>query len=123
MSPKNSTPAVVNMFDKTACRRVIAQDDFAGLLGELRAHLQGAGADLRVDRLPDVWEVFPDLGRAADATPVKPFPPSPKPLCMTDDVIYLHSSGSTGFPKPITLNQYQTVEWCRSREWSFLGQR
>ena len=58
---------------------------------------------------------------AADATPVKPFPPSPKPLCMTDDVIYLHSSGSTGFPKPITLNQYQTVEWCRSREWTFLG--
>lgn len=87
MSPKNATPAVVHMLDKTACRRVIAQDDFAGLLGELRAHLQRAGADLRVDRLPDVWEVFPDLARAGTTatTRATPFPPSHLPALVRLD--------------------------------------
>ena len=116
MSPKNSIPAIVSLFDRTSCQRVIAEPSFTPILSVVEEELSSKGIQLKVDHLPELYDVFPQL-REGDSEPSrteKPFPPFQKPRAMTDVVFYLHSSGSTGLPKPIALRGVQTLQWCLS---------
>ncbi|KAF9232860.1 putative nonribosomal peptide synthetase [Melanogaster broomeanus] len=56
--------------------------------------------DLIFDELPMLPYAFPNLGNEVKSDPFDPYPPV---SCQDLDkpTIYLHSSGSTGFPKPI----------------------
>ena len=104
MSPKNSAPAIVSMLEKTACHRIISQGMFDPLLDAVKADLAKRQFALEVDELPSLDRIFPQFGGDVNAK-VKKFPQPEKPHDKYDIVLYLHSSGSTGFPKPIPQRQ------------------
>ena len=82
------------------------------MLDLLGGELAATGTSLFIHELPDVFAVFPALRGQPESAPVKPFPP------MLYDrmkiVLYLHSSGSVGLPKPIALREVQMLQWCSS---------
>ncbi|KAH9946535.1 hypothetical protein B0H21DRAFT_822721 [Amylocystis lapponica] len=112
MSPRNSAPAVVSMLERTDCHRIISQPAFASLTDAVRAVLPPDYL-LEVDNLPALADVFPAFlsPSAAPPPPVTPYPPSAKPPARSDVVLYLHSSGSTGFPKPIPQTDIMINGW------------
>ena len=113
MSPKNSTQAVVHMMKKTSCHRIISQEMFIPLVTSVKAELSDTGWNIVYTELPSLSSIFPTLGGSID-TKVTPFPPPAQPHKKDDIVFYLHSSGSTGFPKPIAQRQVNILQWCTS---------
>lgn len=114
MSPKNSVPAIVNMLEKTSCHRIITQPPFAPILSAVESTLKQKQFTLTTEQLPALPQIFPQFGDGSLAREFKPFPAPEKPHNMDDVVLYLHSSGSTGFPKPIAQKQRTVLEWCCS---------
>ncbi|GJE99113.1 acetyl-CoA synthetase-like protein [Phanerochaete sordida] len=113
ISPKNSVPAIISMFDKVACGRIISQSSFQHVLAAVEAHFDERGRYLHVVDIPALDQVFPVIGGPSPA--VEPFPSSvDRTFSPENPLFYLHSSGSTGFPKPIPLRQVQALQWCRS---------
>ncbi|GJE99007.1 acetyl-CoA synthetase-like protein [Phanerochaete sordida] len=111
MSPRNSVPAIVNMLRKTSCTRIISQAAFAPIIAEVQAELEKEGLNLAVDELPALQQIFPDFGPAGEAAEVEPFPAPARAPTDEDILLYLHSSGSTGFPKPIPQSQAAFFQW------------
>ena len=96
--------------------RIISQPAFASVMADIKSELQKSGVDLTIDELPSLQQIFPDFGPSGDAK-VHPFPAAEKRPAPEDIVLYLHSSGSTGFPKPIPQRQVTVLEWCNGREY------
>ncbi|GJE92564.1 acetyl-CoA synthetase-like protein [Phanerochaete sordida] len=69
--------------------------------------LSEKGRDLEVVPMPSLYDAFPRLKRSSDGSSentdngVKAYPPPPHEPTADDTAVYLHSSGSTGLPKPI----------------------
>ena len=124
MSPRNSPAAVVNMMRKTGCRRLIATcHSLAGLLDEIEREFtsedESAGIELEIEEPPALAYAYPKLGKETASVPFVPYPKaSQRPV---DDAImyYFHSSGSTGFPKPIPITFVTAVHWCTTREFTY----
>lgn len=114
MSPKNSVPAIVNMLEKTSCHRIISQAMMGPLVSPTKAALEKKQFTLEYEELPDLLQIFPGLSGDAGKVDVVPFPAPVKPHDMDDIVLYLHSSGSTGFPKPIPQSQVAVLQWSSS---------
>lgn len=113
MSPKNSAPAIASMLEKTACHRLISQPALDPLVAAVQADLAQRHHALAVDGLPALERIFPRFGGDTNAA-VARFPPPEKPHDKYDIVLYLHSSGSTGFPKPIPQRQCAILQWSSS---------
>lgn len=109
MSPRNSPVAVVNMLKKTNCHYILIIAPLPdAFLGQIREQYN---AQLRFVKLPHIVQFFPKLGSEKLNDPFEPFP-YVRP--HQDEVAsYLHSSGSTGFPKPIALSHIRIVQWLR----------
>ncbi|KAF8835574.1 putative aminoadipate reductase [Paxillus ammoniavirescens] len=116
MSPRNSPPAVVNMMQKTDCCRLIAtQNTIRSLLDGVRRELASLGdtsIQLHVDEPPAISYAYPNLGKEVAGTPFVPYPKAEKRPVNNDIMFYLHSSGSTGFPKPIPITYRICFHWC-----------
>lgn len=118
MSIRNSPEAICNMLEKTNCRRIISQPSLNRLIYVVKTQMTNNGVSLRVDNLPSLRSIYPKLdpdGQAAAET-VDPYPLSEKPIKPDDIRIYIHSSGSTGFPKPIPQTEKITLQWCFTRK-------
>ncbi|KAL6300002.1 hypothetical protein BKA93DRAFT_741263 [Sparassis latifolia] len=108
MSPRNSAAAIVKMLQGTDCHRIVHHAPFVSLTDAVRAALPES-YHLQLDVLPSLSDVFP-----AFASPSAEHISPPKPYFQTkphDPVLYLHSSGSTGFPKPIPQSQLSVLHW------------
>ena len=114
MSPKNSVPAFINLLEKTSCHRIISQPAFSPLIEAVQTQLSEKKYHVQLDELPPLHDVFPTIFGSGETAPVEPFPPPSKPHSMNDNVLYLHSSGSTGLPKPIPQPQNFMLEYCTS---------
>ncbi|KIJ18039.1 hypothetical protein PAXINDRAFT_97557 [Paxillus involutus ATCC 200175] len=116
ISPRNSSPAVANMMQKTGCCRLIAtQNTIRALLDGVRRELALLGdtsIQLRVDEPPALAYAYPKLGKEVAGTPFVPYPKAEKRPVNNDIMLYLHSSGSTGFPKPIPITYGICFHWC-----------
>ena len=104
------------MLEKVASHRILSQSSLAPLTSKVLAEMESKGYILHVDDLPALVSVFPSLGASGVDTEVELYPSSGKPHDPDDLVLYIHSSGSTGFPKPIPQRQKQTLNWCCSCE-------
>ncbi|KAI6097310.1 putative aminoadipate reductase [Pisolithus croceorrhizus] len=114
MSPRNSPAAIVNLLRKTKCHHLIATKGSLGsLITEVKRELTLRGEetyDLQVDEPPTLARVYPYM---SEETIDSPFAPHPKDDMNDDDVLfYLHSSGSTGFPKPIPITHLVAKHYC-----------
>ncbi|KAF5362791.1 hypothetical protein D9757_011015 [Collybiopsis confluens] len=107
ISPRNSAPAVVNLLRKSSAHRILTtQATLKGILDSVRSELEsesGEHFELSVEEAPNLEQVYPYLGKetAQDAFDGAPTPYYPSD---TETALYLHSSGSTGFPKAIRFS-------------------
>jgi acyl-coenzyme A synthetase/AMP-(fatty) acid ligase len=118
MSPRNSVAAVINMMQKTKCARLITTHHTLGpLIDGIQADFVSHAAEasqLQIDEFPVLKDLYPALIRGSLNEPFVPYH-SPASRPHRDDVLfYLHSSGSTGFPKPIPITNLTAVHWCMS---------
>ncbi|CCM01374.1 uncharacterized protein FIBRA_03424 [Fibroporia radiculosa] len=113
MGPRNSAPAIASMLTRTDCHRIVSQSAFSALTDDVLAMLPVDYA-FEVTELPPLAEILPSLTAmpGIPIPPVKPYPaPEHRPV-LSDIVLYLHSSGSTGFPKPIPHVHLNWLQWC-----------
>lgn len=77
----------------------MTQSTLQGVVDGLKAELDPTYA-LRIEEAPGLHDVYPHLAEETAQDPFTPF--TAKVLFNdTDKAMYLHSSGSTGLPKPI----------------------
>ncbi|KAH8088908.1 putative aminoadipate reductase [Cristinia sonorae] len=113
VSPRNNPQAVVNLLEKTNCHRIVSQASLQPLVKAITAILTEKNFPLQVNELPHINDVFPSLSQqhGEKAKNVERYPTPSAPHRPDDIVIYLHSSGSTGFPKAIPLTQRILTLW------------
>ncbi|KAG5652628.1 putative NRPS-like protein biosynthetic cluster [Sphagnurus paluster] len=127
ISPRNSPAAVVNLLEKTSCRRLVTTNiTLKPLIDAVKAQIAGTslGEELQIEEIPSLTAAFPNL---AYETAVDPFEPYPKPSnrpSKDDLCAYVHSSGSMGFPKAIPQTYRAWTEWARaSSVWDYREHR
>ncbi|PCH36937.1 acetyl-CoA synthetase-like protein [Wolfiporia cocos MD-104 SS10] len=113
MAQRNSAPAIANLLTRTACNTIISQPEYASLLSDVRSVLP-SGHALRVLAVPALAGVFPAFSASPSAVARKliPYPALRRAQAADAPALYLHSSGSTGFPKPIPQTRRTLLQWC-----------
>jgi hypothetical protein len=118
MSPRNSAAGIISMLRATKCHRMLATRATLGplldaIILELKqSELNGDRSfELSIEEPPEFNSVYPNLGRETVADAFTPYANSSR-TDMTSVAMYLHSSGSTGYPKPIPETQKNIIEWC-----------
>ncbi|KAJ7095660.1 putative aminoadipate reductase [Mycena epipterygia] len=113
ISSRNSAAAIVNMLRKTACHRLIATClTLDTLLVGIKQEMNALDPDfhLTIEEIPLLAQIYPNLGVETQEDPFEPYPASAQPS-IDDICLYLHSSGSTGFPKAIPETHRALVQW------------
>ncbi|PPR05125.1 hypothetical protein CVT24_010381 [Panaeolus cyanescens] len=114
ISPRNSAPAVVNLLKKSNCHRMITtQTTLSGLLTDITEELKNNDPEfaLTIEEVPRFDDIFPKIGCENEDDPFTPYPgPATRPD-LDELALYLHSSGSTGFPKAIPQTHRILVAW------------
>ncbi|KAI6125332.1 hypothetical protein EDD16DRAFT_1474429, partial [Pisolithus croceorrhizus] len=118
MSPRNSPAAIINLLKTTKSHHLIATKSSLGnLIPEVNRQLVSHGEEaysLQIDEPPTLATVYPYI---SEETIDSSFVPYPKGEINNDDVMfYLHSSGSTGFPKPIPITHLVAKHHCTLRK-------
>ncbi|KAI5827846.1 acetyl-CoA synthetase-like protein [Schizophyllum commune Tattone D] len=113
ISPRLSAPAVANLLRASNCHRVVVtRQTLHALIAAVKGEL-GPEYALEVDEVPALDVVFPRLAREQEADAFEPYPePTVEPK-LEDMLLYLHSSGSTGFPKAIPHTRASMAGWSR----------
>lgn len=100
---------------KTNCSRIVTlHHAHSGLVENIRGEI--AGGKLVVDELPMLSYAFPKLGNEVEADPFVPYPAPTSRPDLDSPAIYIHSSGSTGFPKPIRHSHRVQISWLLNRQ-------
>ncbi|KAJ7153103.1 putative aminoadipate reductase [Mycena crocata] len=113
ISPRNSPAAIVHLLRATLCRRIISTCvTLEPLLVGIKQAFAQAEPDfsLRIDEVPSLSQVYPNLGVEAASCPFEPYMPSINVPALDDVCVYLHSSGSTGLPKAIPQTHRALIE-------------
>ncbi|EKM51562.1 uncharacterized protein PHACADRAFT_127221 [Phanerochaete carnosa HHB-10118-sp] len=114
ISPRNSAQAVCHLLDATSCRRIISQASMSTLVSHIRVDRDAKDRPLDVHEMPALSTLYPTLGDPIehDNASFQPYPSSGTPADIHSLALcYLHSSGSTGFPKSIFLSHGFVLGW------------
>jgi acyl-coenzyme A synthetase/AMP-(fatty) acid ligase len=121
MSPRNISAAIIKMLKEVDCHKLLTtRETLKSLVSEIKADLarDSPGFELEVLEMPPVLEIYPKLGKETAQDPFEPYPkPAVRPDA-NDAVLYLHSSGSTGFPKSIKETYKILAQWASFRKLS-----
>ncbi|KAJ7446336.1 putative aminoadipate reductase, partial [Mycena latifolia] len=114
ISPRNSPTAVVSLLRKSSCHRILAtcatlKPLFAGVQQELVQ--TEPNFSLKIEELPSLAQIYPNLGSETADCAFEPYMAQSAPPSLDDLCIYLHSSGSTGLPKPIAHSHRTLMQW------------
>ena len=102
------------MMKKINCSRIITIDHaHKALIDGIRR--ENEGAELTVYELPTLRYAFPNLGKELATDHFVPYPALSKRPDLDSPAIYIHSSGSTGFPKPIAHSHRMLIQWMARR--------
>ncbi|KAF8956600.1 hypothetical protein BDZ97DRAFT_2062868 [Flammula alnicola] len=113
MSPRNTAAAIIKLLKDTSCHRLLTTyQTLRPLVDEIKSELASTDASytLTVDEVPPLLEIFPKLGHEKVEHPFEEYPTGARPP-IDDVLMYLHSSGSTGFPKTITQTFKSMAHW------------
>ena len=122
MNPRNTAAAIIKMMKDTSCHRLLTtQQTLHSLLEDVRSQLSASDPDyeLKVDEVPSLSAIFPQLGKEQASDPFEEYPAGPR-RSLTDVVLYIHSSGSTGLPKTISQNLGTMNDWTKLRTFCFI---
>ncbi|KAJ7845316.1 putative aminoadipate reductase [Mycena leptocephala] len=114
ISPRNSPAAVVRLLRKTSCHRLVSTcvtlaHLIAGILQALRQ--EDPKFSLKVEEIPSLMQVYPNLGAETQASPFESYVARTARPSLDAIAMYLHSSGSTGFPKAIPQTHRILIQW------------
>ncbi|KAL1743867.1 hypothetical protein HDZ31DRAFT_39949 [Schizophyllum fasciatum] len=113
ISPRLSPPAVANLLRVSNAHHLLTtQHTLHALIDALKKEL-GEGHALKISEVPPLSAVFPHLAEETAAHDFEPYPASAVTSTPEDVVIYLHSSGSTGFPKAVGHTRASMAGWTR----------
>ncbi|KAG6878934.1 putative NRPS-like protein biosynthetic cluster [Termitomyces sp. T32_za158] len=111
ISPRNTPAAIVHLLLKTSCHRLITTSaTLSSLLDGVKTEL-AADFDLSIEEIPMLYQIYPRLGNETVDDPFERYPPPLMRPHMSDVALYLHSSGSTGFPKAIPQTYLILAHW------------
>ncbi|KAH9476002.1 putative NRPS-like protein biosynthetic cluster [Psilocybe cubensis] len=114
MSPRNTAAAIIKMLKETDCHRLLStQQTLKPLLAGIRSELASTspGFELSIEEMPAFYDIYPKLGCESQDDPFEEYPmPLVRPP-LDNVMLYLHSSGSTGFPKSIAETFRIMVHW------------
>ncbi|KAN0080413.1 hypothetical protein V8E55_009979 [Tylopilus felleus] len=106
----NSPAAVISIMKKINCSRIVTlYDAHRNLIDALRE--QGSDLAFTVEEMPPISYAFPKLGHEIQADLFIPYPHSASRPDQNRPSIYIHSSGSTGFPKAIPQSYKVQIHW------------
>ncbi|EKM51563.1 uncharacterized protein PHACADRAFT_212203 [Phanerochaete carnosa HHB-10118-sp] len=111
ISPRNSAQAICQLLDATSSKCVISQASLVTLVSHIRADRDAKDLPLDVREMPALSVLFPALSDSVEDG-LTPFQ-SDTPADIHGTAMFLHSSGSTGFPKTILFTHYQLLKWSR----------
>lgn len=119
MSNRNTAPAIANLLSKTSCHHLIRTMDSATdrIVNEVYRTMDGSHP-INLIPVPLIEKLFPHLGHETVDDPFEPYP-AVKYHSQDKTLMYCHSSGSTGFPKPIPLTQRYIFQLMNLRESPF----
>jgi acyl-CoA synthetase (AMP-forming)/AMP-acid ligase II len=74
-------------------------------LAGLKKHIAEADPDfvLDIEEMPPLGQTYPNLGAETPDCSFQTYPTQISPVQLDETGFYLHSSGSTGFPKAVPL--------------------
>ncbi|KAJ7656866.1 putative aminoadipate reductase [Mycena polygramma] len=104
ISHRNSEAAILHLLSKSGAHRILATK---GSLGRLVDTVEADSAamnpayELTIEEIPLLGQLYPHLGHETTHDNFVPFPGPATRTPLDNVVMYLHSSGSTGFPKCI----------------------
>ncbi|KAF5392669.1 hypothetical protein D9757_000930 [Collybiopsis confluens] len=115
ISPRNTAAAVVNLLQKTNCHRLLVTNaTLPEQLRNIKKELASSDHKVSFEEIPSLNELFPKLGCETLQDVFEPYPASKYPG-SEDIATILHSSGSTGLPKPIPLSYDSLLKgWANS---------
>ncbi|KAF7291295.1 Acetyl-CoA synthetase-like protein [Mycena indigotica] len=102
ISHRNSDPALHHLLTKTTAHRVLTHQR-----NELST--QTTPYLLVAEEIPTLAQMYPRLGQETSADAFTSYPLPAKAAALDDVALYLHSSGSTGLPKPIPMSHHAAL--------------
>ncbi|KAG6861818.1 hypothetical protein C0995_011700 [Termitomyces sp. Mi166 len=116
ISTRNTPVAVAELLMKTSCRRLLVTNvALKSLIDETKARLSTFSYEVQIEEIPSLAVVYPQLAHETADYPFQSYPtPSRRPTAM-DTCIIIHSSGSTGIPKPIPQTHMYWIQIAATR--------
>ncbi|KAJ7045269.1 hypothetical protein C8F04DRAFT_1344072 [Mycena alexandri] len=120
ISHRNSTAAIFQLLNNTSSHRVLTtKGSLSKTMDALSTDLatKNPPYQLSMEEIPLLGQIYPHLGHETTEHPFVPYPGPTTRTALDEVALYVHSSGSTGFPKSIpathrTLIQYAAMELC-----------
>ncbi|KAJ6491913.1 acetyl-CoA synthetase-like protein [Mycena sanguinolenta] len=99
ISHRNTTAAIFHLLKNTGSHRVLKTKGSERIV-EAVAN-DNAAYELSIEEIPFLGQIYPHLGHETIEHPFVPYPNPTTSIPLDNIALYLHSSGSTGLPKPI----------------------
>ncbi|CUA71917.1 L-aminoadipate-semialdehyde dehydrogenase [Rhizoctonia solani] len=105
ISPRTHIPGITHLLKSTETSLVVVggSQTIDGIIPQLTINLAEIGFSAQFLDLPTIDTVLPELSNSESQYDHKPFPPL-KPMTGDAIVNILHSSGSTGMPRPVKFH-------------------
>jgi acyl-CoA synthetase (AMP-forming)/AMP-acid ligase II len=106
ISPRNSPAAICHVLRTVSAHRlIVTESSFRSLLDDVKAELASSDYSLQIQELPTMDAIYPHLAQETTKHEFEAIALPPRSDNPDEVVMYIHSSGSTGFPKSIPLKQ------------------
>ncbi|KAJ7634662.1 hypothetical protein FB45DRAFT_669383, partial [Roridomyces roridus] len=115
ISPRNSAAGIFQLLRASSCHRILATCvTLAPLVAAIKEHVSQVDPDyiLDIEEVPLLAQIYPNLGFETPALPFQPYPFNASRSSPDDVELYMHSSGSTGFPRAIAQTHRVLKQWC-----------
>lgn len=116
ISPRMSAASIVHLLQKASCHRLLTnQTTLKTLVDQVRSLVASISPtfELLIEEIPSMADMYPKLSQETGADPFQPYPAAVQRPSLDDICAYLHSSGSTGLPKPIPQTNRIIIETAR----------
>lgn len=112
MSPRNSAEALMSLLTKTGCHRILTTGSSLITLMKEVSDLVPADFPLIIHETPTLMQCYPELGQETAEHPFIAYPHTITPQSPDEVIMYQHSSGTTGIPKPVPHTSRNMIGWC-----------
>ncbi|KAF8215632.1 putative nonribosomal peptide synthetase [Mycena galopus ATCC 62051] len=109
ISHRNSAAAIIHLLNDTTSHRLLTTKGSLARLVET-VSTDNASYELRIEEIPLLGQIYPHLGHETSEAAFTPYPNPSVRIALDDVALYLHSSGSTGFPKSIPETHRNLVQ-------------